>query len=89
MKDSNIICALVCCHKSDKVMLLLCAFQGRADGISKGRAEKFREGRKKWKGTCGIQSEQPFPLEFQLLLEMAMQELRQRLQNNIYLRSSF
>lgn len=88
MKDSNIICALVCCHESDKVMLLLCAFQGRADGISEGRAEKLREGRKKWKGSYRTQSEQPFPLEFQLLLEMAMQELRQRFQNNIYLTSS-
>lgn len=83
MKDSNIICALVCCHKSDKVLLLLCAFQGRADGISKGKAEKFREGRKKWKGTCGTLSEQPFPLEFQLILDMALQEPRQRLHNNI------
>lgn len=88
MKDSSIICALVCCHESDKVMLLLCAFQGRADGISERRAEEFRGGRKKWKGTCRTQSEQAFPLEFQLLLEMAVQELRQRLQNFISLSSS-
>lgn len=50
MKDSNIICALVCCHESDKVMLLLHAFQGRADGISKGRAESSEKRGKSGKG---------------------------------------